>query len=403
MQTLLKLFGGQRVVRNVYAETLLENFFVAGVASVLAVRLSLYLTGYPSLSPGELHMAHVLLGGLLMVVALIIAIGFLNRGAMELAAVIGGVGFGIFIDELGKFITSDNNYFYEPTVALIYIAFVLLFFAIRLVVRRQGHHRLDCLANTFEIAKHATISGLSPQERHLALGLLECCDGESSDDLKDLLMQMPQAPPRGSPLLVRWKNLIDRLYDYLVDRWWFMGGVIAFFAIVAITSLSSLIAVVSWSLGLGLWMGGGALVIAALLWSHRSHTRNLDTVLSGGIVVVAILMMWAILAAIKERPLTPLEWAQLAFPSLSGGIMVIGLLLMPVHRLRAYRMFRTAVLISIFFTQVLSFYEYQFLALAGLFADIAILLALRYMITDELVKVESRAPEEVIPGEKVCS
>jgi len=34
-------------------------------------------------------------------------------------------------------------------------------------------------------------------------------------------------------------------------------------------------------------------------------------------------------------------------------------------RLHAYLMFRLAVLVSIFFTQVLSFYQYQFLALLG--------------------------------------
>jgi hypothetical protein len=41
------------------------------------------------------------------------------------AAIVGGVGF--FIDELGKFITEDNNYFYNPAAALIYLIFIGLF------------------------------------------------------------------------------------------------------------------------------------------------------------------------------------------------------------------------------------------------------------------------------------
>ena len=54
-------------------------FLVAGVASILAIRVYLILTGYPQLGGGGLHIAHMLWGGLLMLVALILMLAFLGR------------------------------------------------------------------------------------------------------------------------------------------------------------------------------------------------------------------------------------------------------------------------------------------------------------------------------------
>jgi hypothetical protein len=69
----------------------------------------------------------------------VIAIGalltLLGRWPRRPAAIVGGVGFGFFIDELGKFITSDNNYFFEPAAALIYLIFIGLFLLVRALQR----------------------------------------------------------------------------------------------------------------------------------------------------------------------------------------------------------------------------------------------------------------------------
>jgi hypothetical protein len=56
-----------------------------------------------------------------MVIAIGLLLTLLGRGPRVPAAIVGGVGFGFFIDELGKFITEDNNYFFEPAAALIYL------------------------------------------------------------------------------------------------------------------------------------------------------------------------------------------------------------------------------------------------------------------------------------------
>ena len=105
-------------------EGLLDAFLVSAIATLLIIRIYLEATGYPQLGGDGLHIAHVLWGGLGMLVAIVLLLLFLTSTSRLVAAVVGGVGFGAFIDELGKFLTSDNNYFFKPTAALVYVVFV---------------------------------------------------------------------------------------------------------------------------------------------------------------------------------------------------------------------------------------------------------------------------------------
>ena len=123
----------QHLVRDERAGDLLEMMLVFAVATILAVRAFLALTGYPQLGGGGLHIAHMLWGGLGMLISIAILLSFWNPTMRQFAASIGGIGFGFFIDELGKFITSDNDYFFQPTIALIYIIFIILFLAVRAI------------------------------------------------------------------------------------------------------------------------------------------------------------------------------------------------------------------------------------------------------------------------------
>ncbi len=61
----MKLFQ-HHFVRNIESRYLLEIFLVTAATSVLGIRFLLALTGYPRLSPGNLHITHVLLGGAMM-------------------------------------------------------------------------------------------------------------------------------------------------------------------------------------------------------------------------------------------------------------------------------------------------------------------------------------------------
>src|SRR5256712_10669671 len=108
-------------IRNLDAGKLLESFLVSAVAAFLGVRFFLGVTGYPRLGGGGLHIAHMLRGRTLMVAAVLLLLSYLGQRVRRAAAIIAGLGFGLFIDELGKFITSDNNSFSQPAIAPIYV------------------------------------------------------------------------------------------------------------------------------------------------------------------------------------------------------------------------------------------------------------------------------------------
>src|SRR5579862_4327203 len=115
----------------------LTMLFVSAVATVVFTRAFLAATGYPQVGGSKLHIAHVLWGGLLLLAGLLATLAFLSPGVKPFAAVAGGIGFGLFIDEVGKFVTKDVNYFYRPAIAIIYVCFVILFGVIRWLARRR--------------------------------------------------------------------------------------------------------------------------------------------------------------------------------------------------------------------------------------------------------------------------
>ena len=124
------------VVRRSAAERYVLYTLVALAASVIVTRVYLELTGYPQIGGGNLHIAHVLWGGLLLYVAALLPLMFLGSRVLTWSAILNGVGAGLFIDEVGKFITANNDYFYPPAAPLIY-AFFLLSVLVYLTVRRD--------------------------------------------------------------------------------------------------------------------------------------------------------------------------------------------------------------------------------------------------------------------------
>jgi hypothetical protein len=122
-------------VRRQGADTFLLVTLLSFAASVAVTRLFLTLTGYPQIGGGGIHIAHVLWGGLLLFVAALLPLIYANRWVYTVDAVLAGAGIGLFIDEVGKFITQANDYFYPGAAPIIY-AFFLLTVLLYLQIRR---------------------------------------------------------------------------------------------------------------------------------------------------------------------------------------------------------------------------------------------------------------------------
>ncbi|GAA0610785.1 hypothetical protein GCM10009534_52000 [Kribbella sandramycini] len=153
------------LVRNVRSGEHLTTFVVSGVATVLITRLFLSLSGYPQIGGKGLHIAHVLPGGVLMLIAISLLLAYVGPVVRPAAALVGGIGFGLFIDEVGKFVTSDNNYFYKPTAAIVYVVFVLIVLASRFLSTRRPIDPREELANVIDHAVEGVAGGLSRQRR----------------------------------------------------------------------------------------------------------------------------------------------------------------------------------------------------------------------------------------------
>lgn len=122
-------------VRREGAETYLILTLLSFGASVALTRLFLELAGYPQLGGSTLHIAHVLWGGLLLFLAALLPLVYANRWVYTVGSVLAGLGVGLFIDEVGKFITQTNDYFYPAAAPIVY-AFFLLTVLVYIQVRR---------------------------------------------------------------------------------------------------------------------------------------------------------------------------------------------------------------------------------------------------------------------------
>ncbi|MEP6649805.1 MAG: hypothetical protein ABJA74_07805 [Lapillicoccus sp.] len=182
-----------------------ELFLVATVVTITVTRLYLQLTGFPQIGGASgLHVAHVLFGGVFMLVAMVMFMLLLGRSSRWLAALLAGVGFGLFIDEVGKFLTQDNNYFFKPAAAVMYLFVVLVYVVGAYLVRRRALSDRELVVNALKMMQEMAADNLDAYEASQLKRMLTAAD--PAQPLRDPLLGVVEKVTR-EPLAVGRVNL----------------------------------------------------------------------------------------------------------------------------------------------------------------------------------------------------
>lgn len=235
--------GNPYRIRDPHAPSLTEIWVVSAVVTVLAIRVFLHATGYPQVGGDSFHIAHMLWGGLGMVIGFGMLLLFAHIVWKPIAAVGSGAGFGAFIDELGKFITRDNDYFYQPTIALIYAIFIVLLLLARLIDRRREPTAADHLHIAVQGIQWLAIGKLDKTRQLNALEHLDASDTHTplTATLRELLESAELVESGEHSRILHWRERLAAWYWRIVGNHWMERIVIAVFILKGIQIAGTLL------------------------------------------------------------------------------------------------------------------------------------------------------------------
>jgi hypothetical protein len=154
----------RRLIERERAASYLFTMLLAFALSILVTRLFLELSGYPQIGNEQLHIAHVLWGGLIAAVGATLPLIFANTFVLEISAALSGLGLGLFFDEVGKFLTQNNDYFFRPAASVIYVLFLLGVY-VYITVRRGEPDAQTRLHHALAAMQEVVDGDLDPQEK----------------------------------------------------------------------------------------------------------------------------------------------------------------------------------------------------------------------------------------------
>lgn len=291
-------------------------------------RVILIVLGYPQIgsrSPDGIHISHSIYGGFSMMIATVVALAFLSPSTRWFLAVVGGLGFGWYVDELGKYV-SNAGYLFEPALALIYVVFVVMYLVFRSLAGRAFQPD-DAVVNALESLQAATLGALDERSRRQALARFDALAPHTdyAAQVRALLADAPATPPRPPGPTRRVRSAVRARYVAWSHRRSFTVVIEVFFGLLAVGTFAEVV---------GLSLDGPGI------------TQPAERVASLAAGVAAILV-------------------------------VIGMSQLRRSRLSGYRWFDRAMLIRILVVQIYLFRTEQFAATAGLAVDLLVWTMLR--------------------------
>jgi hypothetical protein len=339
-------------IRSVRAREQMELFIVASVSSVLLLRYYLYLTGYPQIGNGALHISHMLWGGLLMLAAQVLLLSFLGRRLERLAAAIGGIGFGVFIDEVGKFVTRDNNYFFRPSVGIIYAIFVLLYVGLNLLTRGEHLTSTEYQLNALSQLEEAVLRQMDEHEKAAVLRLLARANPRSpiTKQLQEFLDSVTTISAGQPNVLRRFGARLSAAYDQAWQERRTRVAVRAFFAIEI------------------------ALFVFGLVLAVINNVDSVQDFLHG-----------------KPSYGHSLIIGQAIGTAIAAWFAAMGIYRLRSSRLEAFEWFRRATLTNLLFTEFFIFSRIQFGAIPGFVFNLVLLLLINFALNHERRSIAGNA------------
>ena len=338
---------------------------VSFAASVLVTRSFLALTGYPQIGDETLHVAHVLWGGLILGVGALLPLIYGSTWIYSVSAVVSGIGLGLFFDEVGKFLTQTNDYFFRPAAPIIYVLFLILLYLYASIRRGEPSPR-ERLHYALWAMEEVVDGDLDTREKAALEERLKAIIGQAAvPDVRLLAMEMLDFVQKEADVVEAPKRPV---------REWLQGA----WAFIETRILTR--AVLRWALFIGTGVLGALALVNLVTLANALAVHNdafLETVTAEYRVTTGQEGTWlAVMTALE---------------GLVGALLLIGAVAFLLGKDKlATGIALAGVLISLAGSNVLVFYFEQFIASISAGIDLALLLALSFY-RQRYVRVEPPA------------